>query len=87
MNLDRFEALLSVLFNVDRHPFVGEIFIFFDKNGDGLIDFEEFVRGLDTIERGNLEQKIDYCYRMLDVFDIGILDIFTLREVLIRSFS
>lgn len=66
---------------------MGEIFIFFDKNGDGLIDFEEFVRGLDTIERGNLEQKIDYCYRMLDVFDIGILDIFTLREVLIRSFS
>ena len=39
------------------------------------------------MERGNLEQKIDYCYRILDVFDIGILDIFTLREVLIRSFS
>jgi hypothetical protein len=63
------------------------MFTFFDRKGDGLIDFEEFVLGLDIVERGNLDEKCDYCYKMYDLFGTGALDIFTLREVLNRSYS
>jgi Ca2+-binding EF-hand superfamily protein len=87
LSFGKFEKLLETLFGVKAHPFSKEIFAYFDRNGDGLIDFEEFVLGLDIIERGNLDEKSDYCFKMYDVYGTGALDIFTLREVLNRSYS
>jgi hypothetical protein len=87
LNIDKFHLLICSLFNLEHHPFIKEMFMFFDKNQDGLISFEEFVKGLDIIERGNMDEKVSYCFKMYDIYDIGVLDIISLRQVLIRSFS
>ena len=73
--------------NIDNHPFIKEMFLFFDKNHDGLIDFNEFILGLDIVERGSFDEKCAYCFEMYDVFGTGILDIYTLRQLLKRSYS
>jgi len=68
LSLGKFEKLLDTLYNLSTHPFAKEMFTFFDRNGDGLVDFEEFVLGLDIVERGTLAEKCDYAYKMYDVY-------------------
>ena len=50
------------------------------------MDFYEVVLGLDTIEKGNFEEKSKFCFAMYDILENGVLDIFTLREVLKKSY-
>ena len=50
--MERFNQLFGTMMNIENHSFYEEIFIFFDKDEDGMVDFEEFVRGLDIVERG-----------------------------------
>ena len=42
--------------------------------------------GLDTIEKGNFEEKTKFCFAMYDILENGVLDIFTLREVFKKSY-
>lgn len=86
LNFKRFKSFLTALFNITHHPFSEDFFLFFDTNRDGLIDFYEVVMGLDTIEKGDFDQKAKFCFAMYDILENGVLDIFTLREVLKKSF-
>ncbi len=86
MNLTRFKKLLTAIFNIENHPFAEDFFLFFDTNRDGLVDFYEVVIGLDTIEKGTCEEKAKFCFAMYDILENGVLDIFTLREVLKKAF-
>ena len=62
-------------------------YVHFDQNQDGIIDFEEFVRGLDGLERGTLREKGEICFKLYDLFGIEILDIFTLRQLLKDNYA
>lgn len=86
LNFKRFKSFLTALFNITHHPFAEDFFLFSDTNRDGLIDFYEVVMGLDTIEKGDFDQKAKFCFAMYDILENGVLDIFTLREVLKKSF-
>ena len=68
LSLERFGSLIAVLFNIDAHPFLREMFLFFDKNRDGLVDFNEFIEGLDIVERGTFDQKSQYCFEIYDIY-------------------
>ena len=62
--------------------------MFFDMwTCDGIIDFREFVVGLDVIERGTFEEKVKYCFDMYNIFDQGRLELVTLRALLKRGHS
>ena len=39
-------------------PVVGQIFSIFDRDGNGSIDFREFMMATDTTERGTIEDKV-----------------------------
>ena len=79
--------MMASLSNIDNHPFSKDMFLFFDKNKDGLVDFNEFIMGLDIVERGTFDEKCQYCFEMYDIYGTGILDIYTLRQLLKRSYS
>ena len=64
-----------------------DIFAYFDRDEDGLVDFEELIRGLDIIERGNFNEKCQYCFEIYDAYGLRTLDIYTLRQLLKKSFS
>lgn len=67
------------MMNIENHPFIEDIFVYFDKDEDGLVDFEEYVKGIDLAERGTFAEKCQYCYEIYDVYNLQVLDIFTLR--------
>ena len=79
LNFDNFANLMSLLMNIENHPFMPDIFVWFDKDEDGLIDFDELVRGLDIAERGTFAEKVNYCFDVYDTFGLQLLDIYTLR--------
>lgn len=45
----------------------------FDLNGDGMIDFRDFVCGLSTCSRGTLEQQLEFFFKIFDRDQDGIL--------------
>ena len=61
---------MTSLTNIESHPFLKEMFIFFDKDNDGKIDYKEFVIGLDVIERGSFDEKCRYCFEIYDIYAI-----------------
>ena len=88
LNLRKFNDFWTTLTSIQFHPFLMDIFIFFDRETqDSTIDFYELVKGMDIIERGTLEQKCQYCFAMFDVCEQNYLDLFSLREVMKRSFT
>lgn len=65
-----------------------DIFIFFDREtNDRVIDFFELVVGMDIIERGTFDEKCKYCFAMYDVLEQSYLDLYSLREVLKKSYT
>jgi len=86
LNYPRFCSLLSSIFNIENHPFSIDMFYFFDSQRDGLIDFYEMVIGLDIVEKGSFDEKTRFAFSMVDILEQGVLDIFTLREVLKKSY-
>jgi Ca2+-binding EF-hand superfamily protein len=87
LNLNQFSSLLGLLMNVQDHPFAKEMFVFYDRDLDGRVDFAELVYGLDIMERGTFDEKVRYCFEMYDVFAMQELDITTLRTLFKRMFS
>lgn len=86
MNIIRFRKFLAAIFNIENHPFTEDFFLFFDTAKDGLVDFYEMVIAMDIIEKGIFDDKAKFSFAMYDILENGVLDIFTLREVLKKSF-
>lgn len=58
------------------------IFAFYDTNNDGLIDFEEFVRGLVNLNDDTRDAKLRRIFRGYDLDDDGFVD----RKDFLRMF-
>jgi Ca2+-binding EF-hand superfamily protein len=44
------------------------MFLFFDKDANGFIDFSEFVKGLDVVERGTFDEKVRFSFDVCDIY-------------------
>jgi hypothetical protein len=58
------------------------IFAFYDTNNDGLIDFEEFVKGLTDLQDESRDAKLRRIFRGYDLDDDGYVD----RKDFLRMF-
>jgi hypothetical protein len=46
---------MESLYNIANHPLMNEIFDWFDTDHDEIVWYDDFVKGLDIVERGDFE--------------------------------
>merc|ERR1719397_56092 len=61
--------------------FMEQLFRIFDKDGDGSIDFKEFMIATDMTSSGDPEEKLRWAFRMYDKDGSGEIDMEEMVEI------
>lgn len=83
VKLDEFERMYEGFFpNGDASKFARHVFHAFDVDGDGHIDFREFVCGLNATLRGSIEQKLQWAFRVYDIHEDGYISKEEMKDII-----
>jgi|GEM_PF-1824514 len=65
------EALAAAQVHPADKEILDRLFILFDRSGDGIIDYREFLIGLCAIVKGNAKSKLRLAFQIYDVDKTG----------------
>ena len=67
ITLKQITEMYSEYFEGDAQEFACHVFRAFDDDGNGVIDFREFLSSLSITSRGTLEEKLDWAFSIYDI--------------------
>lgn len=83
LTMKEFKTAYSTIFPIgDAAEFAEHVFRVFDLNGDGLLDFREFMCGFSVVLRGSVEEKLMFSFRIYDVDCNGFISRDEMKQVL-----
>ncbi|KAJ3306214.1 hypothetical protein HDV03_000134 [Kappamyces sp. JEL0829] len=57
----------------DARKYSNYVFRHLDVNQDGIVDFEEFIKGIDISAKGSMEEKLEWSFRLFDLDEDGFI--------------
>jgi Ca2+-binding EF-hand superfamily protein len=83
LTMKDFRMAYSTFFPLgDATEFVMHVFRVFDLNGDGILDFREFMCGFSVVLRGSVDEKLTFSFRIYDVDGNGFISREEMTQVL-----
>eukprot|EP00842_Homolaphlyctis_polyrhiza_P004296 jgi/Hompol1/4868/HPOL_003958-RA len=86
INNETFLKCLGPL-GIEKNLICERIFAFFDQDRNGIISFEELVRGLSILCKGSLDERIRYAFEGYDLNGDGLISRDELRQMFKAYFN
>jgi len=78
----KFEEMYKLFFPTgNAEEFCDHVFRTFDTDGNGYIDFKEFLLAIDVTSSGSPEEKLKWAFKMYDVDGNGVIDLEEMTKI------
>ncbi|NP_084119.1 uncharacterized protein LOC77036 [Mus musculus] len=64
LDCNTFRGVLQNIFGMTNDMLMNRVFFVFDKDGDGYVNLEEWIKGLAVFLRGTFEEKMRFCFEV-----------------------
>ncbi|XP_032236930.2 hippocalcin-like protein 1 isoform X2 [Nematostella vectensis] len=82
VTLQEFQNMYAEFFDGDASNFALHVFRTFDDDRSGRIDFKEFMSSLSVTSRGNLDEKLEWAFRIYDINNDGSISRMEMIEII-----